>query len=552
MAIELYDAVNGDGLFQLQGKAFKAQRDLDTSRGTTIPASVVAVFDQFEKLTTTLDLAGTLNGLQSSTVGWQSSGTSLASSLQTYVQNILIEMANADTPLAAKNVLNALNLLIAQMIANSQSVDQCTVSIAVTAGSSNNGDGKILTSTKRGDGLIQQNALAETITGTVTNDTSPDSAQVSLVGQAAAALLSQTWPDGSGVNTALTAVAPDASLLTNGDFETEADQPNKPDGWVVSVGTIGTTVLMTVVEVQTVAISGTPTSGYYTITFTNKAGKVQTTAPIAFDATSDAVQSALRLLEGLEQVTVSATGTTPNYTHTVTFTGYGGDITQLTSTSYLDTGSITHGTTTAGTAQVYSGGKAVYFASDGSQLTTLNQRIDGLTALTAYVVSLWSIADSAPAAGVITIDLVDGIGGTVINDNKGVANSLTFNASDLTTSWKHLSQLVSGECFFRMPTVVPPLVYLRIRISTAVTNTRKVFFDRASLVQATEIYRGGPLMAVFSGATPFVKLDTWSIVVANNYAGLIQGSYQRNFNMNSLGLLLPYSGSPTIPDSVMT
>lgn len=549
MAIDLFDSVNGDGLFQLQGAAFKAQSTLNTARLTTVPNQVLNVFNQFANLTQTLDLQSTLNGLQSAVPSWQSSGNSLSSALQTYVTNLLIEMADADTTLAAKTLTNALNLLISQMTANSQSVKACTVGASVTPGGSNNGDGVIVLSTKRGDGLIQQNLLAETITATVTADSSPATASVGFVGQASAPLLSQDWPQGSGVSTTLTAVSADSSLLTNGGFETQVNQANKPDGWKLSVGVPGTDVFMTVNEVQTVAISGTPTSGYYVLKFTNNQGKIQATTPLAYNASASDVQTALRALTGLGSVTVSATGTTPNFTHTITFTGYGGNVTQLTSISYLNTGSITHGTTTNGTAQVYAGGAACYFVSDGATLSTLNQLLTGLTAKTAYAFSIWFIADSAPAAGVITIDLVDGIGGTVINDAQGVANSATFNASSLTTGWQHISSLVSGGVFFRMPAVVPPVVYLRIRISTAVTTGRSIYFDHAALTQATELYRGGPLAAVFSGATSFVKGDTWALAMTNDRAGVNQENYNRCFSMAQLGLLLPYATNWTIPNA---
>ena len=104
-------------------------------------------------------------------------------------------------------------------------------------------------------------------------------------------------------------------------------------------------------EVQTVQISGTPTGGTYTLTYTGPPGKSQTTAAIAFDATSATVQAALRLLEGLECVVVTTSaGAPPDVTHSITFRGIQGNIAQLTSTSSLTGGVpvITHATTTQG------------------------------------------------------------------------------------------------------------------------------------------------------------------------------------------------------------
>lgn len=100
-------------------------------------------------------------------------------------------------------------------------------------------------------------------------------------------------------------------------------------------------------EVQTVAVSGTPTSGHYTIQW-----GAFSTKPIAYDAGSATVQAALREIPGLEFIEVSSSGTTPNYTHTVTFTGVTSDPAQMTSTSALAGGVpvIAHATTTAFTA----------------------------------------------------------------------------------------------------------------------------------------------------------------------------------------------------------
>ena len=119
-----------------------------------------------------------------------------------------------------------------------------------------------------------------------------------------------------------------------------------------------TTVAATTVETQTIAISGTPTSGTYTITFDGK-----TTAALDFDATGEEVQAALRALAGLELVTVATTGTTPNFTHTVTMTGVGGSLgsaspPQMTSTNSMSGGTpaIAHDTTSAGAADTWTAG----------------------------------------------------------------------------------------------------------------------------------------------------------------------------------------------------
>lgn len=553
MAVELYDAVDGDGLFNLIGKAVHAINTLNTARLTTVPAEVTDVLTQFETIAApNNEQLQSITGLPAAIAGWQAGGATLTSALQQFVQQYLIETVHADTPLSRKDLVTALRELIRQMRASSDSLDASTVAAAATADGGNTGDGVLLFSAKRGDGLTQEHALAETLSAEVTTDSGTGT--VTIRGTvSASSLLGQDWPKGSGASFSLQAVDASASLLTNGDFEDEDDLDDAPDDWTVSVGTIGTHVKMTDVEVQTVAVSGTPTSGTYLLHYTNLAGIVQTTDSLAYNASASAVQSALRALTGLESVTVTSSGTSPDLTHTITFSGAGGNQAQLTSTNRLDTGSISHATTSAGTTQVFAGGKALRVVNDASTLITLNQRLTGLRPQTAYAFSAWLIASGVPSSGQIKVDLVNGIGGTVIADSQSVDNELTIAAADLTTSWQHIDELLAGECVFRTPLVVPDAVYLRIWVSTAIDNGISVYIDHAALTEMRPLYAGGPLAAAFVGSTRFKAGDKWTVAVTNNRAGALHEAMHRLCDLNSLGLLLPTNsaGSETIPDSAI-
>lgn len=94
-------------------------------------------------------------------------------------------------------------------------------------------------------------------------------------------------------------------------------------------------------EVQTVTITGSPTGGTYTLTFSG-----QTTASIAYNATASAVQSALEALSNIAVGDVTcAGGPHPGTPVTVSFGGgsYDGvDVPQMTAT-----GSFTGGTSPA-------------------------------------------------------------------------------------------------------------------------------------------------------------------------------------------------------------
>lgn len=664
MTINFYDAVDADGLFNVLGKVFHAQATANTARGTTVPTEVVDVFTIFNNLTATADLEATISALPASLTGFQASGAGLLSGLQSFARQYLIETVNADSSQPDRTLGTAMRELIRQMVAEGKTVDASTVAASVAYGAANIGTGRLVLSTKRGDGKIQENLIAETMAGECLS--AGANASFQLRGQAAALnSLDHDWPRGSGVGTSVSAISAASSLLANGDFEDEDDLANAPDDWHFPVGTIGTTVKMTDVEVQTVAISGTPTGGYYRLLWTNADGKNAATAMLAFNAGQSAVQAALRAIPGLESVTVATTGTTPNLTHTVTFTGRGGDVSQLTSDNRMTGGTpvITHNTTAAGSPYVFAGGKAVEFDSNGSQLTVMQQRLTTLEAFTAYAVSLWAIADVVPAAGRITVDLVDGVSGSVIRDAAGMLNSFRFSCTDLSaSSWKHTTQLVSAvnevqtltitgtptggnftltfdgqttgniaynanaaavqsalealsniavgdvtcgggalpgtpvtitftgrlaarrlpeitansagltggttptatiatttdgspaEPVFRMPAVIPELVYFRIRISTAISAGTSVFLDHAALARMSSLYPGGPLAALFGGSKNFARGDTMTLTTTNDRAGLLQEWFARNFDMPSLGLLLPSDtgGAETIPDSVVS
>lgn len=113
---------------------------------------------------------------------------------------------------------------------------------------------------------------------------------------------------------------------------------------------IGGAVILTPSEVQTVTITGGPTGGTYTLTFSG-----QTTAGIAYNATATAVRTALEALSNIEVGDVTtAGGPHPGTAITVTFTGQyaGTDVAQMTASSAGLTGgstpTVTVTTTTGG------------------------------------------------------------------------------------------------------------------------------------------------------------------------------------------------------------
>lgn len=534
-------AVNLTDLFTRLGKIFHAQETLFAALATTVPAEVEDVTDEYT--TVGLALRAAVDGLPAAVTQFQGSGSGLASALRSAAMKTLIAMVEADNPQENGSVATYLEELIAQMQGSTDSVDANAVGASASAGGDNHGNGVLVVSTKRGDGLVNENIIAEDLVANITSAAAPAVAMLRIQGVTRLSALSCLWPGGSGANRALQAVDAAGNLLTNSDFEDEDDIPNAPDDWIVAVGTIGTTLKMTDVEVQTIVVTDSPSAGWYRINWVNPGGKTLTTVPLAYDATGDMVQAALRKLEGLGLVSVATTGTSPNFTHTITFHGVGGNLNQVSVTNGSTGGTFTPGTTANGSTHVFQGGKALEYDSNGSELTEIRQRVLNLSAETPYAFNGWFKVDSVPAAGVLTVDLYDG--SAVINDSQGTANSFTISAAGLTTSWAACNGV------FRLPRVLPPVVYLRIRISTAVSNTSSVYIDHCALSPMSELYTAGIYAALFSGNADFAAGDMFTISATNDRAGEFQTWFDRNFDMRAKRLLLPSSGSETISDTLI-
>ncbi len=538
-----------DTLFARLGRFFAVGDDVCTALKTTVPDEVDDALQGLgATLTTSYEAvrAGVREGLTT----FQSSGNAALASLVRAPSQQLVRLTASDDEPLVSTVLAAAREVIQQMDSQSETVDASTVAASVSYGSGNTGDGVVVASVKRADGRSAEHIFAETLEAVVTAVAANGSATLAITGEPTIAPLSPTWPGGSGVSRSLTSrvSASAGNLVSNGGFEESDDNSvNLPKDWIAPVATLGTTLKISSVEVQTVAISGTPTGGFYMLHWTNAASDQQTTAPLAYNASAATVQAALRALVGLEDVTVTQSGTSPDLTHTITFTGVTNPA-QLTSTSALSGGTpaIAHNTSTAASANVLRGARSVELDSDGSQLTTIMQPV-ALDPATQYAVNLFAKVDVVPAAGVLTVDLVDGVGGTVINDDEGTANSFTIDATGLTTSW------VSQSGFFRTPTAMPATAFLRVRISTAVSTGTSVFLDEAYLGEPDELYTDGLVVAAFTGPTAWVIGDRASIAVTNDRAGLIHEWFNRVFSLRENRLLLPSenTGNETIDDALV-
>ena len=208
---------------------------------------------------------------------------------------------------------------------------------------------------------------------------------------------------------------------------------------------------------------------------------------------------------------------------------------------------------------VMTGGSALRIRGDGSNLTELRQQFgssngttDTLEPLTQYSFNIFARRDGTTAgAGVATIDLIDS-NGIVINDANGVANSFTISLTGLTQTYTPYNLM------FRTPLVMPSTYFWRLRLSTALTNLREVYFDLGSLGLATQLYTSGDFLAVHSGSIPFRLGDYTHALIANGrgVAGTLdtfQTLMARLFSSEVYNneLIFPYSTIPNISDTAL-
>lgn len=213
------------------------------------------------------------------------------------------------------------------------------------------------------------------------------------------------------------------------------------------------------------------------------------------------------------------------------------------------------------TVPLYSDGVyGISFNGDGSTLSEIRQKFNDSSVGTAgvllpqrsYAVGFWAkVLSSAPAAGIMTVKLVDG-NGTTINDDAGTANSTTFAITGWTTSY------VFKSIVFRTPKLLPDTYYLDVKISTAITNAKTAYINGLGVSLMDNLYDGGPSVKIFPGATKWVANDGWTLANANNFAtatyasGNFQSLFDLWFDMRGQGQLLPTSGSPTRANTLIT
>lgn len=433
------------------------QNDLDTAMTDVSSGSTI-------QYTGEADLQAQIG---SAYLGALSSAEACANTAQQLAIDTVNRMVFRDNPRIAQN-LNSVNLtaslqeLIRQMNLAGASIQSQTVT-ATPSSFTGQGNGVLVASVRRYDGLTQENAFAEALQVLCSDDSFSGGATEGNEGFTVTGTGNEPdpfafdWPLGSNAETSLNAIDGESdnangNLLTNSGFG--AFTGGIPDNWTAVLGS----------------------------------GNFSQESTIVYDDTTSALK-----------ITGDALGT----------------LSELTQT---------------------------FNDSDGTSGI--------LDAYTQYALNVWMRRDGiAPAAGVLRFALVDDTD-TIINDQAGNACSWTVDLTALSTAY------VAYNGFFRLPAKPPATIKLQVKITTALTNGRAVYLDKMGMGLTTQVYSGGPALAVFAGSLPFVVQDYATATIANNRGGVANlASFgpllQRFYNLASLDLLIPSSSTPTISDSAL-
>jgi hypothetical protein len=630
MTMKIYEPVNEDGLFNIQGPILGAIDATFTASGTTVQG----------KIDTALETAANLGGsgieyeennarLRPSTRGYRSSannyGQTLANVTTTYL-NLFYEEDLGATPLS---VDAALTELIEQMVAGGYYVDANAVS-GTTVDGTNTGDVKTGVHVLNIKGETIQSVLAEDITATAASD---DVTSLTLTGERPAYVpISDNWPGGSALSSSLPITKPGSDILGQTDW-TDDNTDGAPDNWIVQTGVPGTDFTVTTVAIQEVAISGTPTGGSYTLQWRDPTDQYRATTPLNYNASGSAVQSALRAVPGLENVTVSTTGTTPNFTHSVTMNGTPGGIDQLfaidnltggdaridiRTTRYADTGnflgralrldsdgttetdlyqpidiseeivyavhfvieqqetpedssssssssessssssssqstssssssesSSSQSTSSSSSSESTSSSSSSSSTSSDSSQSSSSQSSESSSPSGSLSYSSQSESSSSESANEFRVQFVQEIEGQPVTDETGNVAEYRVDLDTLATGPNRIT-------FFFATKYYPRRYYIRLHLNGPPANGQSVYVDQLSVVQAKELYSGGPFAASFSGRIPVRKDDTFTYTIANDYSGSWSTYYERLFGMGARGLRLPTTGTINVPDALIT
>lgn len=233
-------------LFVRLGHMAKVLSDANSYAKTTLTTDVTNIYADF---VTGYANESIIDGIGVQLTAAQASSLGFPNYISQLATNTCNAMVQADNPQFSSSSIDlALQEIIRQMKASSDSVLPMTVACTSSAAAGNNGNGNLVCTTYRKDGLQQENIYAEKIKAVCTADssngaTTAGNEQFTVTGTTSVTLLSSSWPGGSGASGSLQVINPTTgSILSNGAFETWT-VANTPDDFSITVGSAGTQVL---------------------------------------------------------------------------------------------------------------------------------------------------------------------------------------------------------------------------------------------------------------------------------------------------------------------
>lgn len=524
--MELYTASGDGGLFNLLGKLFALARAVDAARTST-------VWPKAQALQAVLDLAPEAQPVLEGHASWESAGGALQSQAAAAGQQ-LVRRYLQEKNVPYQSWRQALEVVRADLVAGGYYFAASSKSLTVTPGGGNQAD-ILLAAT-------QENGWGEPVW------VYPETAKVAgaperllVSGAPSVARGDRLWPQGSGALVSLRVASLQNSLLANPGFEATA-AANTPADWTLHVGTPGTTIFITEPEQQEIALSGTPTGGYFVLTWVDPQDRLWQTQPISYAPTAADIQTALRAIPHLESVTV--TGANP---WTVTFEDTPGDINSLGVINKLTGGTnpqVTVTTTRQGDVLSYRG-RALKLVGNGTEVSTLYQPVRLVPGRVYFL--FVRARRSALATGELRLELRRSIGDATLADSSGTPNRLAITVANLSSAG-HTG--ISGS--FRLPVDYgsDPCV-LVITAATPINAGESVGLDDLILVEASRLHVGGPWLAAAAGWKK-TAADTWTLTGTNNLLGRWEVVLERWFRWReNLDRKPPDTGTTLIPDTLL-
>jgi hypothetical protein len=436
--------------------------------------------------------------VQQAIAAQQSAPSNFGGGLQATVQQLLINMANLDTPLPALTVGAALNLLIDEMVAAAAFINQGTLP---AVGAQTNatwvtpvGNPTFVWSAKDAAGRGLQYTFPETVTALITQDAQSGATAgqepYTLTGQNAngnpfafdwlgAAYGSGAQQTGNLIDPSISNTGSAAGNLTvNGTFGTFTTT-DQADNWNYVVGVATTNFA-----------NSTATTTYYTAA------------------------------TGIGSLKLISDGTNKNDVrqkfNTASATGVG-----LGGTPYLPVAAGVNNT------------QYMLFVA-------------------------YKMSNASPTNGTLTVDICDSAGTTVVDD-QATANSLAINLTTVAdTNW-HIAT-ATFRLPQNLGTNVPYLLRFRFT-GTILDSGKSVYLGAVGLAIATQLYAGGPFFVGFRGSinpnASGTYADAWTFGITNT-PGKLQRAMWRWINPVAAGPQTPgfivpaiTSGSATIADTLV-